>query len=238
MKKFLTGLTVCLLLVSAACRSYLNNYYQADSDAIAAFSVGNQIRTEKLDNTIFFYPDEEAEMGLIFYPGGKVEHTAYTPLMEELAQRGILCALVEMPFHLAVLDMDAAQGLPEQFPEVEHWYLGGHSLGGSMACAYLEKHSETYEGVILLGSYSTADLSASGLEVLSVWGSEDGVLNRANYEKNRPNLPADFTEVVLEGGCHAYFGMYGPQEGDGSPTISNEEQLLLTTQAISKLILS
>lgn len=237
-KSLLVGLGCILFLLCAACVWYVNDYYRADQTAISAFSTGFDISPQVLTETTTVYTPEQPTAGLIFYPGGKVEPEAYEPLMLACAQEGILCVLVEMPFHLAVLDMDAAQGIPEQFPEVEHWYLGGHSLGGSMACAYLEEHSETYEGVILLGSYSTADLSASGLEVLSVWGSEDGVLNRANYEKNRPNLPADFTEVVLEGGCHAYFGMYGPQEGDGSPTISNEEQLLLTTQAISKLILS
>lgn len=40
---------------------------------------------------------------------------------------------VEMPFRLAVLDMDAAKGIQEHYPEIESWYIGGHSLGGSMA---------------------------------------------------------------------------------------------------------
>ena len=31
----------------------------------------------------------------------------------------------------AVLDVNAAAGIPEAFPEVSRWYIGGHSLGGS-----------------------------------------------------------------------------------------------------------
>ena len=71
-----------------------------------------------------------------------------------------------------------------------------------------------------------------GLRVLSVYGSEDGVMNRESYEKYRNNLPFDSTEVILPGGTHAQFGSYGPQAGDGRPTISKEEQIRVTTEAV------
>lgn len=161
-----------------------------------------------------------------------MEAVAYEPLLKALASEGMLCVLVEMPFRLAVFDMNAAEGIPEQFPEVANWYIGGHSLGGSMAASYLAKHATDYKGLILFGSYSTADLSETGLSVLSVYGSEDKVLNKENYEADKENLPADFTEIVIKGGCHAYFGMYGAQEGDGTPSISNEEQIEATVDAV------
>lgn len=101
-----------------------------------------------------------------------------------------------------------------------------------MAASYLANHIDDYDGLILLGSYSTADLSKTGLDVLSVYGSEDKVMNRVKYDENKSNLPSDLIEVVIEGGCHAYFGMYGAQEGDGKPTISNEEQIFLTANHI------
>ena len=145
--------------------------------------------------------------------------------------------LVEMPFQLAILDMNAADGIQEQFPEVTKWYIGGHSLGGSMAASYLTKHGDAYEGLILLGSYSVDDLSKESIKVLSILGSEDQVLNSENYEKNKKNLPGGFQEIMLEGGCHAYFGMYGPQEGDGTPTISNEKQIEMTADAILPFVL-
>ena len=119
-------------------------------------------------------------------------------------------------------------GIQQQYPEVQRWYIGGHSLGGSMAAAYLEEHSEDYSGLVLLGSYSTADLSKTNLDVLSVYGSEDQVMNREKYAENKANLPESTTESIIEGGCHAYFGMYGPQSGDGIPTLTNEEQIDLT----------
>ena len=161
-----------------------------------------------------------------------MENTAYAPLMRACAENGILCALVQMPGNLAVLDANAADGLQEAYPEITTWYIAGHSLGGAMASNYAAAHSEDFDGLILLAAYSTKDLTGTTLRVLSVYGSEDGVLNRESYEKNRSNLPTDTTEVVLDGGCHAQFGSYGPQDGDGIPTISGEEQVRQTVEAI------
>ena len=76
-----------------------------------------------------------------------------------------------------------------QYPQIEKWYIGGHSLGGSMAATYLSDHVAEFEGLILLGSYSTVDLSNSKLDVLSIYGSEDKVLNHNSYNENKSNLP-------------------------------------------------
>ena len=231
----LVSTLLTLAIIIGACAIYLGDYYRADNDAIGAFLPQGTQWKEEPDGTIVFEP-EGATKGLIFYPGGKVEYTAYVPLMAACAEEGILCVLVEMPFNLAVLDINAADGIQEQYPEVEEWYIGGHSLGGSMAASYLEKNAEDYEGLILLGSYSTADLSDTDLKVLSIYGSEDKVMNREKYDENKTNLPGSFTEIVIEGGCHAYFGMYGAQDGDGEPTIGNKEQIALTANAICDMM--
>jgi len=215
---------------------YVNDYYRAEMDAIVEFNAGTEVLKKVLKDNTIVYEGSAAEIGLIFYPGGKVEYTAYEPLMKSLASEGIMCVLVEMPFHLAVLDVNAAEGIQEMYPDIKNWYIGGHSLGGSMAAAYLKENADYYDGLILLGAYSTADLSETDLEVLSIYGSEDKVLNNEKYLEYKTNLPGDFSEVVIDGGCHAYFGMYGQQEGDGSPTLSNEEQIRITTDEIIKMI--
>ncbi|MBE6648877.1 MAG: alpha/beta hydrolase [Ruminococcaceae bacterium] len=229
------SIVLAFALMIGACAIYLSDYYRTDLDAINAFMPQGTTWEEEPDGAISFEP-EGATKGLIFYPGGKVEYTAYVPLMQACAEKGILCILLEMPFNLAVLDINAADGIQNKYPEIEDWYIGGHSLGGSMAASYLENNVEDYEGLILLGSYSTADLSATDLDVLSVFGSEDKVMNREKYEKNKSNLPNDFTEYVIDGGCHSYFGMYGAQDGDGTPTITNEEQIRLTVESIVKIM--
>lgn len=222
----------------AACGLYLGDYYHAEEAAIAALEEIDAITVTELKNGDFVFELEGAKVGLIFYPGGKVEHTAYIPLMQECAKRGMLCVLVKMPFHLAVLDINAADGIPEAYPAIDTWYIGGHSLGGSMAASCLEKHTDAFDGLVLLGAYSTADLSDSGRKVLSIYGSEDRVLNRESYEENRRNLPEDYREVVIAGGCHAFFGVYGPQDGDGTPSITNEEQISIAAEEIGAFAFS
>ena len=230
------SIVASLAIIFGACAIYLGDYYRADEGAIAVFAPEDNVTVSTLDNGNIVFEPQNATVGFIFYPGGKVEANAYQPLLADLAREGVLCVLVEMPFNLAVFDINAADGIQEQYPEIEDWYIGGHSLGGSMAASYLVDHVDEYEGLILLGSYSTADLSDTDLDVLSIYGSEDKVLNRKKYDENKTNLPDGFCEVVIEGGCHAYFGMYGAQDGDGTPTISNHEQIRLTVESIIKVL--
>lgn len=95
------------------------------------------------------------------------------------------------------------------------------------------KQKKPLDGLVLLAAYSTAALTNSNLRVYSTYGSDDGVLNREKYETDRSNLPANTTEVVIDGGCHAGFGSYGPQAGDGTPTISGEDQQQQTADALA-----
>ena len=232
----LGSIALVLAILIGACAIYLGDYYRADLGAIEAFAPAEAVQMQTLDNGNILFAPENATKGFIFYPGGKVEHKAYIPIMQALAEKGVLCVITQMPFNLAVFDINAANGIQEQYPQIEEWYIGGHSLGGSMAASYLGDHTEEYKGLVLLGAYSTADLSDSGLAVLSVYGSEDKVMNREKYAKNKLNLPNNFTEVIIDGGCHAYFGMYGPQDGDGTPAITNEEQINFTAEKIFEMM--
>ena len=235
----LIATALALAVLVGAFAIYVGDYYRVDDAALAAHAEvceGYAYVGFLDDGTVIFRPDEP-RAGFIFYPGGKVEYTAYIPLMAALAERGIACLLPKMPCNLAVLDMNAADGMLEAIPDVTEWYIGGHSLGGSMAASYVASHTDEFAGLVLLGAYSTADLSATSLRVLSLYGSEDGVMNAEKYGKYRENLPADFVEVILEGGNHAGFGMYGAQKGDGVATMTGEEQIALAAEHIAGIIL-
>ena len=154
-----------LIAIIVAMGIYFSIYYHAENELVDAFLEDSQVVKTEIDkNKIAFIP-ENPKAGFIFYPGGKVEAEAYYPLMAECANNGILSVIVEMPFNLAVFNVNGAEGIKEEFPQIEKWFLGGHSLGGSMVASYLEKNIEDYDGLILLGSYSTADFSGSVLEV-------------------------------------------------------------------------
>ena len=237
-KKLISILLVLILAFGIGCFLYINDYYHANEDAIAVLQQGaldtSEVIVSEKDGLMVFLPRGGTDIGMIFYPGGKVEYSAYAPLLYQCARQGITCVLIEMPGNLAVLDMNAAEGIPERYTHVNRWYLAGHSLGGAMASSYLAKHTEDYEGAILLAAYATEALH--GEKVLSVYGSEDSVLNMEKYEENKANLPEDYTEVVIGGGCHAYFGAYGTQDGDGEPSISAEQQWEITAQAVAEFV--
>lgn len=215
-----------------------SKYYLHGEIANTALISENRVSVWETGKGDIVFEPEEIQKGFIFYPGAKVDEDAYAPVMKKVAEQGVLVVIVKFPLHYAFTDINAADRILEEFPMVNEWYLGGHSLGGAMGASYLEKHLDEFAGLVLLGSYSTADLSNSDLKVLSVYGSNDQVLNKESYEENRVNLPTDFTEVVIDGGNHAYFGDYGEQKGDGSATISREEQIDKTASAILDMILS
>lgn len=214
---------------------YASGYYPADEAAWAALASADTVTVLETADGLVFLPAEPVA-GFIFYPGGLVDHVAYAPLMRALAEEGVLCVLTDMPLRLAVLDMNAADGVAAQYPQVTRWSIGGHSLGGAMAASYAAAHPEDFAALALLAAYSTEPLPDS-LAVVSLYGTEDMVLNREKYEASRPNLPATAREVVIPGGNHAQFGSYGHQKGDGAATISAQAQLNATVDALLPLLL-
>lgn len=206
---------------------YVSDYYRADTPAPELSTTA--IPVAETDDTITI--GQPSEQGIIFYPGAKVDPAAYVPLMQKLADEGFYCVIAKMPFNLAFFGIDAANATIAENPETT-WWIAGHSLGGAMAAQYAESHADDLEGIALLAAYAASDLSNTNLEALVIYGSEDSVLNRENLTANESNLPANTRTIVIEGGNHAGFGNYGPQEGDGTASISADDQQRQTVEAI------
>ena len=83
----------------------------------------------------------------MFYPGAKVEETAYAPLLRAIAEAGMDACLVKMPFRLAIFGVDRADRVMAAH-DYERWYIGGHSLGGAMAARYAAGHASRLAGVV------------------------------------------------------------------------------------------
>jgi len=230
--KFLL-LLLCFLVLG--CIWYVNDYYRADAEVLATLQQGypSTITIEQKDDMLFLAPTHPYDTGFIFYPGGKVDYLAYSPLLIQCAEKGIFCAIIKMPANLAVFDIDAAENIISLFPEINHWYIGGHSLGGAMASSHIAKYPDQYRGLILLGAYPSADLNGKNVPILSLYGSNDMVINS---EKYATQLHLITNEFIIDGGNHAYFGSYGEQEGDGTATITPSEQQSIAAQKIFDFI--
>lgn len=240
-KKLVAGIVLSVLFaLILACGIYLSDYYKADFSEIERIlgKSENQLYEKSLlkEGTLCFLPKAGAKTGFVFYPGGKVQYNAYEPLLAKLAEKGIACFLVKMPFNLAVFNINGAEEVLNQFPEIENWFIGGHSLGGSMAASFLGKNQFDIKGLILLASYSTVDFSEVDIKLLSIFGSEDGVLNLEKYTENKSHFSKNAKEVVIEGGNHAGFGFYGPQKKDGKASISSINQIEQTARLILEFI--
>lgn len=169
---------------------------------------------------------------VIVYPGGLVRPQAYEWLARALAADGYLTVIPEFSFDLAVTDADRAEVLITHYGQGRTVVLAGHSLGGAMAAQYAAAHSDTIAGLILFAAYpgDGADLSTTGLPVLSLIGEHDQVVNAAAREAAWSRLPSDTRRGTITGAVHAFFGRYGPQQGDGVPTVPREsaEQQIVT----------
>lgn len=223
-----------VILLAAAFTVFVCTYYRADATAEKALASGDGVLVSQTDYG-WFFDGESTGDALIFYPGGKVEATAYAPLCRALAEGGVDVCLVEMPLRLAMFGYTKADEIIDT-AEYEHWYVGGHSLGGVFAAIYAEKHPDELDGVVLLASYSTKKLD-EGLETVMIYGSEDGVLKMDAYRANRGNVPGDAVERVIEGGNHAQFGSYGAQDGDGEALISPAQQVEDAVAIITEALL-
>ena len=183
--------------------------------------------------TIVYGEPSESDIALIFYPGGNVDPYAYEDLCNGLAENGIPVIVARMPMKLAIFGINRANGIIKDYPDVDHWYIGGHSLGGAMAAIWTAKHQDDVDGVIFLAAYSTKDLE---VPVLSIYGTNDGVLNMKSYQKNLPRL-SDVREYIIYGGNHCQFGSYGFQKGDNEASVSYEEQIYKTVESIVSFML-
>jgi len=199
--------------------------YPARNVALSALESTDKV-TITYDRWIVFEPAMEIDTGIIFYPGGLVEPSAYAPVLHAIAEEGVLVVITPMPLNLAIFNAGAANAVIDAYPQITTWVIAGHSLGGAAAAIYAENNPAAVDFIALWDSYppGSSDLSDNDIAALSIYGTTQDVPNTDNFDQNRPLLPADTLFVAIEGASHAQFGDYGPQKGDVVPSISLAEQ--------------
>ena len=225
LNRILIGLLLLIILLVGAFYIYALDYYRADEVAIAVMQSDAITLVE--DNFIVLSPNTPGDTAIIFYPGAKVEYFSYLPMMEKIMlSSNVTCILVKMPFNMAIFDSDAANKIISRFPDIENWYIAGHSMGGAMASDYASKNQDKIRGLLLFGAYIYGNYPDEN--ALTVYGSfNTSVEEKINYTENI---------VVIEGGNHAQFGNYGNQKGDPDATISSEEQQNIAVVAVHEFI--
>jgi hypothetical protein len=162
-----------------------------------------------------------ADVGVAFFPGALVDPRAYLAVLRPLAERGRLVVVIKPPFGVALLS--TADAALDAHPEVTRWAVGGHSLGGVAATTQAASGDQRVLGVFFWASYPDRDLSRTPLAAASITGERDAVINPARAAGARTQLPAGTEFTVVPGAVHAFFGDYGPQDGDGTPGTSRTE---------------
>ncbi|MGX7111473.1 alpha/beta fold hydrolase [Gemella cuniculi] len=203
---------------------YASSYYKADEN------VSRLIKTEQIvveNDSIKLIPKiHQKNIGIIFYPGAKVEYTSYLPMLNKLKENGYTVISLKMPFNMAIFGKNKANEIYDNHPNIKHWYIAGHSMGGAMASSYASAHQDKIEGLILLGAYPYGDYPLN--KTLTIYGTlNTSVAEKINYTEN---------VVKIDGGNHAQFGNYGKQKGDAEAHISPEEQQNETVSTIIDFI--
>lgn len=219
-------LTAALFMLAGAFVLWASDTAPASETALQAMNSDSQVYVSPENGWVIFFPAENArpETGFIFYPGGKVDYRAYAPVLKMVASKGYFVAVVPSPLNLAFFDVNAAARVQAAYPEVKHWFVGGHSLGGVAAASYASSHEEI-RGVVFWASYPADDsLKNKNVPAISIFGTNDGLATREKLDESKSLLLPDTKFVAIEGGNHAQFGSYGFQDGDNEASIPPEEQ--------------
>jgi pimeloyl-ACP methyl ester carboxylesterase len=188
--------------------------------------------TDAADGIVLAPADGDSEVGVVFIPGAKVDPWAYAAILQGLAEDGMTVVITRPWLNLAFFDLRGLDSFTSAAPDIDTWAVGGHSLGGVRACQL----AGDADALLLFGSYCATDVSDTDLAVLSIAGSEDGLSTPEKIADARHLLPADAELVEIPGASHASFGDYGPQAGDGTPTISDEEMHQTVTALVDTFV--
>jgi hypothetical protein len=211
--------------------------YPARMVALSALDSTDKVIVNE-EKRITFTPVEEFNTGLIFYPGGLVEPTAYAPVLHRIAEEGVLVIIIPMPLNLAIFNTGAANSVIEEYPQISTWILSGHSLGGASAAIFAENNQNKIDALVLWDSYppKSADLSDNSISVISIFGTTNNFPNTENFDNQKYLLPEDTIFFPIEGASHAQFGDYGPQKGDVVASISLTDQHEQVTEVMLDFI--
>jgi len=237
-KRWLWLLLLIPVIVVGGFVAWASMAAQPMPEALAAMQSDAQVNVTANKWLVFSPVGEEAETALVFYPGAKVDPRAYAPAAHKLAAEGYMVVIAPMFLNLAFFGSDQANDIIAAYPNIQNWAIGGHSLGGAFAAHYAHDNPTKVEGLVLQAAYppDSDDMSKQDIDVVSISGTLDGLATPSKIDASKKLLPDDTRYVAIEGGNHAQFGWYGPQDGDNTATISREAEQDQVVEATEKLL--
>jgi len=229
--KILAAIIVAILLLTFGWLTYStqSNLASPTPQAMAALTTDETTIVETGDWLVMRPAVPAPVGGLILYPGANCDIRGYAPVLSEIAAGGYLAVAVSMPFDFAIFAPDRADAVRAAFPEIEHWVIAGHSMGGAMAGRYAFNHQDDLAGLIVWDSYppEANDLSNSRLPVLHIHRATLGGAPPEKFTAKRHLFPEASEWVPIPGGVHMYFGSFdgGGYEEEWEALISRDEQL-------------
>jgi len=188
--------------------------------------------------------------GLIIYPGAHSAVRGYVNVMTKISEAGYLVVTPKMPLGYAFLAPDRADDVFEAYPNIQHWFLAGHSLGGAMAGRYAAANGDKLAGLAFWDAYPPEGSNLLETEIPTLLihrATPEGGLPQI-YNVKRPFYPKTTEWVPIPGGNHGQFGdnvggMYqefdslaataeGLEPEDWEATISRAEQHAIIADAM------
>ncbi|MEF8772869.1 alpha/beta hydrolase [Halodesulfurarchaeum sp.] len=211
-----------VVIVAALLVGFAGTPYMAPDGSIERVSaIPGATVTETAGGYAITPSTEKPDTGLVFYPGARVDPNAYVSMLAPVVDQTGVAVFVPRPrLNLAVFEPGMADSIASDHPSIDRWYVGGHSLGGAMACRYAAANSEAVTGLVLFGSYCDRSIADTDLSVLSVGGTSDTVLGTETGALRPETLPESATIRRVEGLNHTQFGSYTGQPGDSPAEIS------------------
>jgi len=237
LKRILIGSLIVAVVATIGLAIWGNDAYPPLQPALDALQSDAQVTVTQHDGFITFEPvGVQPSTGFVFVPGGRVDYRVYSPALHQIAAKGFFVAVVKVRINLAFFDLNAPERVISQYPNIQYWAVGGHSLGGVAASSYAGKHLGDIDGLVIWASYPGDDsLKNTDIKALTIYGTNN-MEGDTQINLSRSRLPDTAQFITIEGGNHAQFGSYGPQAGDRAADISAEDQWTQASEATIKFL--
>ncbi len=217
---------VIIGILALAVMGILLYHNQAYPEAVA---IANDMERVGKD----YYFRGESGLGFVIFSGAKTDERAYAYIAKLLHDKGHTVVIPKQLFHLSMFGTKHGMELMTSDSNIKKWILIGHSLGGMPVSRIAAALPGNLQGIVLLATYASVDLSDLDIGAIRITADHDGIMDNDFMQRFDGNLPRGASNLMLQGANHQGFAAYHSTSGrDGKATIPWQEQNEQTVQLI------